>query len=155
MHRRSFNTLVVAAVTVAAVAPAKLALAQVRVVSVNPATALATVNGIRGQQRRAALVSNPTLISLAQEQASGMAQSEALSHSVVGGFGARMRGLFAPAAENIAMGATDLNGVFTQWVNSPPHYANILNQQVTAMGLAGAISGAGRYYWALILGRPR
>ena len=155
MHRRSFNTLVVAAVTLAAIAPAKLALAQVRVVNVNPQTALNTLNGIRAQQGRAALVSNPTLISLAQEQATGMAQREQLSHSVVGGFGQRMRGLFAPAAENITVGPTDINGAFTQWVNSPPHYANILNQQVTAMGLAGAISVAGRYYWALILGRPR
>lgn len=155
MHRRSFNELVAAAVALAAVAPAKLALAQVRVISINPQTALAIVNGIRAQQRREPLASNPTLISLAQAQANGMAQAETLSHSIVGGFGARLGGRFAPAAENIATGATELNGVFTQWVNSPAHYANILNRQVTAMGLAGAISAAGRYYWALILGRPR
>jgi uncharacterized protein YkwD len=38
---------------------------------------------------------------------------------------------------------------------SPPHYANIMNQQVTAMGMAVALSASGRNYFALILGRPR
>ena len=155
MHRRSFNQLLAVAAATAAIAPARLALAQVRVLNIDPAVAQATVNAIRAQQRRALIGTDPYLISLAQNQATGMAQAETLSHSIVGDFGARMGGRYAPAAENIAVGAADLTGLFAQWVASPPHYANILNQQVTVMGLAGAIANSGRNYYALILGRPR
>ncbi len=153
MHRRSFNKLLAVGVATAAIAPAKLALAQL--LNINPQVALGILNGIRAQQRRAPLVVDQTLMGLAQQQAIGMASRESLSHSVVGAFGARMGSRYGTAAENIALGTASLDAVFAQWVASPPHYANILNQQVTGMGIAVAVSATARNYWALILARPR
>jgi uncharacterized protein YkwD len=60
-------------------------------------------------------------------------------------------------AENIAAGQTTAEQVVQSWVRSPEHCANLMNPDVTEMGIAYAVnlkSEAG-IYWAQKLARPR
>ncbi len=57
---------------------------------------------------------------------------------------------WAWAAENIAYGYATESDVFTGWMNSPPHRANMLSAEPTEFGLARAPGN----YWVLELARP-
>lgn len=57
---------------------------------------------------------------------------------------------YAWAAENIAVGYTTEAAVFTAWMNSPGHRANMLSAEPTEFGLAWADGN----YWVLELARP-
>ena len=50
-------------------------------------------------------------------------------------------------AENVAMGQKTALAVFTAWMNSSSHRANIENARVTHSGLGFAKSSAGTIYW--------
>ncbi len=51
--------------------------------------------------------------------------------------------------ENIAAGYPDVQNTLTQWKNSAPHNANLLNSNYTVIGLAHAYNGSSTYhdYW--------
>jgi hypothetical protein len=57
------------------------------------------------------------------------------------------------AAENLAMGTKTFGETLATWKSSSGHNANLLNPNVTRMGLASA-SRDGTTYWALILAAP-
>ena len=59
------------------------------------------------------------------------------------------------AAENIAMGPVDAQGVIDGWLASPGHCANIMNPRSTQMGLAYAVTKDRQVYWAQELASPR
>lgn len=50
-------------------------------------------------------------------------------------------------AENVAMGQETAQAVFTAWMNSPSHRANIENSRVTHSGLGFTKSSDGTIYW--------
>lgn len=50
-------------------------------------------------------------------------------------------------AENVAMGQQTAQAVFTAWMNSSSHRANIENSRVTHSGLGLAKSSDGTIYW--------
>lgn len=50
-------------------------------------------------------------------------------------------------AENVAMGQKSAQAVFTSWMNSSSHRANIENPRVTHSGLGTAVSSNGTIYW--------
>lgn len=49
--------------------------------------------------------------------------------------------------ENVAMGQKTAQAVFTAWMNSPSHRANIENSRVTHSGLGLATDKSGAIYW--------
>ncbi|MEH6547683.1 MAG: CAP domain-containing protein, partial [Sneathiella sp.] len=93
------------------------------------------------------------LMETAQQHAEFMAKKQVLSHSgaklltlqpgtpnstQASDFADRIRAtgyLFSVAAENIALGAVDAAGLVRIWMDSPPHRDNILNVQITDLGI--------------------
>lgn len=53
--------------------------------------------------------------------------------------------------ENIAMGHRSPSAVFQGWVDSPGHYANIVNRDSNQMG--AALAKGRRPYWVVVFGR--
>ncbi len=58
-------------------------------------------------------------------------------------------------AENIAMGQPSPASVVAAWMQSSGHRANILNANLTELGVAAATDASGRPYYAQVFGRPR
>lgn len=50
-------------------------------------------------------------------------------------------------SENVAMGQKTAEAVFTAWMNSSSHRANIENGRLTHCGLGISQSSSGTYYW--------
>jgi hypothetical protein len=85
------------------------------------------------------------LASAAHQHALRMAQANQLSHQFPGEppmqDRARQAGArFSMIAENVAQGPTP-SGIHTQWMNSPPHRANILDPDLNAIGISVVQSG--------------
>jgi len=80
------------------------------------------------------------LASAARFHAQLMAQRNALSHQFPGELPLLQRASqygahFNVIAENVAEGPS-APGIHTQWMNSPPHRANLLDSQLSAVGIA-------------------
>src|SRR5262249_61483855 len=90
----------------------------------------------------------------ARQQATAMAERRSMDHNVYASFRSRMTPYGSPsAAENIAMGTKTFEETLAMWKASSGHNANLLNGNVTRIGLASA-SRDGTTYWALILAAP-
>jgi hypothetical protein len=86
-----------------------------------------------------------SLATSARRHAELMAQRKTLSHQFPGESALQDRAThsgarFSVIAENVAEGPTVL-GLHTQWMNSPPHRANILADDMNAVGIAIVQSG--------------
>jgi uncharacterized protein YkwD len=117
------------------------------------------ISGYRGNNGLGAVVIDPTLMRLASEQAHAMATRDKLDHSAWRPFQTRIQesGFSAGVAvENIGAGYHTLAEAFSGWRDSPPHRANMLNRDVTRMGIAAAYAPQSKYtvFWSLILARP-
>ena len=118
-------------------------------------SALDWVNGFRRIKRRAPLTWSPLLERVAQAHADDMAQNGFFSHDGSDGSDIATRldraGYgWCAAAENIAKGHGSVAEVLEGWRASPGHRRNMLNREVTEMGLA---RGEGNL-WVMVLGRP-
>jgi uncharacterized protein YkwD len=85
------------------------------------------------------------LASAAHQHALRMAKANTLSHQLPGEppmqDRARRAGAhFSMVAENVAQGP-NVPGLHTQWMNSPPHRANLLDPQLNAIGISVVQSG--------------
>ncbi len=85
------------------------------------------------------------LAAAARQHALRMVQQNMLSHQFPGELAlqdrARQAGArFSVIAENIAEGPS-VPGLHTQWMNSPPHRANLLDRELNAMGISVVQSG--------------
>ena len=92
-----------------------------------------------------ALQWDAALAAAARAHAQRMAQHNALSHQFPGEAPmqdrARQAGArFSLVAENVALGPTAA-GIHTQWMNSPPHRANLLDHELNSVGIAVVQSG--------------
>jgi len=61
---------------------------------------------------------------------------------------------YSTAAENIAAGQQTAQAVVSSWMNSPGHRANILNKNVTVIGVGLAKGGSYGYYWTQMFIKP-
>lgn len=97
---------------------------------------------------------------IAQDQANTMARADSLSHEVGGrNFMSRMKASgynAAKAVENVGAGYHTLAEAFSGWRDSPSHNKNMLEPNVTRMGIATANAPNSKYkvYWALVLAQP-
>jgi uncharacterized protein YkwD len=121
--------------------------------------AASMISGYRQNNGLTAVVLDPTLMRLADEQAHAMAARDKLDHDVKGEFGKRMKasGFDAKlAVENVSAGYHTLAEAFSGWRDSPPHRANMLKNGATAMGIAAVYTPNSKYkvFWTLILAAP-
>ncbi|MEM8658354.1 MAG: CAP domain-containing protein [Pseudomonadota bacterium] len=124
---------------------------------------LKTTNTIREAQRLPRLNAEARLAAAAQGHADTMARLGELSHSA-GGTNLAGRVLatgyvFSRLAENIAYrteAASDVataQAIMEQWMGSPGHQANILDNRLAQIGV-GVARGDGRVYAVQVFGTP-
>ena len=135
------------------------------------ARVLELTNQARAQERRCGtrsfdavppLTGSLLLVQAAQIHANDMAARDALTHlgrdgSSVGDRVKRVGYPWRAVAENLAEGQEDAAAVVRDWVASPEHCANLMNPNVTEMGVAFAISeqDMAHAYWAQVFATPR
>ena len=107
------------------------------------------VNADRTQQGLPALKWDASLAQAAQEHAQLMAEQGELSHQYPGeadleGRAAQAGAHFRSISENVAMAGSP-QALEKEWMNSPPHRANILNASMTSVGI-GIVRKGGNYY---------
>jgi len=117
------------------------------------------ISGYRTNNGLNPVTIDPELMKLASEQARAMAARDKLDHSVWRPFQERIQQSSfdaAVAVENISAGYRTLAEAFSGWRDSPPHRSNMLNPQVTKMGIAAAYAPQSKYkvFWSLILAKP-
>lgn len=118
------------------------------------------INAQRQANGLAALRAEARLGQAAQGHACDMAVRGYFGHQRAGGpdFSARVKATgyrFRTAAENIAkVGAPDVSRATTVWRDSAGHWRNILNPQVSEIGVGVATAG-GQVYWVMNVGKPR
>jgi hypothetical protein len=111
------------------------------------------VNADRAQQGLPALKWDPALAQAAQQHAQLMSEQGALSHQYPGEPDLEARAgqagaHFRTIAENVAL-APSPQALEKEWMNSPPHRANILNPSLTSLGV-GMVRKGGNYYASLV-----
>ncbi|EHR53771.1 uncharacterized protein with SCP/PR1 domains [Saccharomonospora marina XMU15] len=122
-----------------------------------PADAVAEVVALVNQERAragcAAVHVDSSLATAAQRHSDDMARRDYLSHTSPDGvrFDERIEeaGYSSPAAENIAMGLSSADAVMDAWMASDGHRGNILNCDITAIGVGLNASG---WYWTQTFG---
>jgi uncharacterized protein YkwD len=97
-------------------------------------------NAARSQQGLAPLQWDDSLAAAAKAHAALILQNAQLSHQYPGEAGLATRAgqagaHFQTIAENIALGPS-ADSIRKQWMNSPPHRANILDTNLTAVGFS-------------------
>jgi uncharacterized protein YkwD len=96
---------------------------------------------------------DPALTAAAQAHAQRMLDQNSISHQLPGEPDLRTRAAqagahFREVAENVAMG-NNAEGLQKEWMNSPPHRANILDPKLTNIGI-GVVEHAGYWYATVI-----
>ena len=109
---------------------------------------VALVNDARTSSGCTAVRVDPKLTTAASGHSTDMSEREYFSHTTPEGvtFDQRITdaGYPSPGAENIARGQRSATSVMDAWMKSPGHRANILNCQLTAIGVGLDTTG---YYW--------
>ena len=130
------------------------------------AEVLNLVNAQRQQNSCGPLAANAKLQNAAQKHAVDMAVQDYFEHTGKNGStpGDRITAegyAFSTWAENIAAGSSTPQAVMDSWMNSPGHRANILNCNLTEIGIGyyylandtGTVNW--NHYWVQVFGRPQ
>ncbi len=126
---------------------------------VDAGAAQSMISGYRANNGLSPVAIDPELMKLANQQAHEMASHDKLDHAVWRPFEERIRQSSfdaSVAVENIGAGYQTLAEAFSGWRDSPPHRANMLNPDVTKMGIAAVYAPESKYkvFWSLILAKP-
>ena len=132
---------------------ADMASAGARLDSVAAAT---MISQYRQNNGLGAVVVDPDLMKLAEQQSQVMASRNKLDHDVKAPLAQRLNAAGYPATaavENVSAGYHTLAEAFSGWRNSPPHRANMLKNGVTKLGIAASYAANTKYkvFWTLIL----
>jgi uncharacterized protein YkwD len=105
------------------------------------------------------LSADTTLTKVAQAHSVDMAKKNYFAHNSKDGRSPFQRMSdagydYAAAAENIAAGQRTPKEVVAGWMNSPGHKANILNCDLTEIGVGYATGGDYGVYWTQDFGKP-
>jgi Cysteine-rich secretory protein family len=103
-----------------------------------------------------AVVVDPELMKAAETQSRAMASRNKLDHDVKAPLPKRLQAAGYPATlavENVSAGYHTLAEAFSGWRDSPPHRANMLQNDVTKLGIAASYAPNTKYkvFWTLIL----
>jgi uncharacterized protein YkwD len=126
---------------------------------VDAKAAAAMISGFRRNNGLGPVVVDKELMRLAREHAREMAARNEMGHNVGRRFEDRIANSTVRAravAENVGAGYHTLAEAFSGWRDSPGHRANMLNPEVTRIGIAAAYAPGSKYkvFWALILASP-
>jgi uncharacterized protein YkwD len=126
---------------------------------VDAGAAASMISGYRKNNGLGAVTVDSRLMKMAAEHAQAMAARDRLDHDVGRSFRQRIAssGYDAGAAyENIGAGYHTLAEAFSGWRGSSGHRANMLQRNVTHIGIAAAYSPRSKYkvFWALVLASP-
>jgi uncharacterized protein YkwD len=121
--------------------------------------AASMISGYRRNHGLGPVTLDRELMRLAQAHAQAMAVRNELGHNVGSSFAERVRNSSVRAravVENVAAGYHTLAEAFSGWRDSPGHRANMLDPEVTRMGIAAVYAPGSKYkvFWALILASP-
>jgi uncharacterized protein YkwD len=112
------------------------------------------INAYRVQSGAPALTVSVTLTQASQWQSVDMATHNYLDHTDSSGrdFSTRLGFFGYPSdasamGENVAAGNETAQDTFTQWQNSPPHNANMLDASYLALGVGRAYASSSTYGW--------
>lgn len=128
--------------------------------SVDPQRAMALINAHRSARGRTALVLDAELNAIAATTAAELARRDRLKTEMhtASGLAARLGNRFRAerAAENLGAGYPTLAAAVDGWKASAPHNENLLNGELTHMGIGLALTDKGQFhsYWVLLLARP-
>jgi uncharacterized protein YkwD len=118
------------------------------------AEVVALTNRERAEAGCRALTVDDRLTAAAQRHSQDMAEQSFFSHTSPDGrdFVDRIRatGYPSPGAENVAYGQTTAREVVAEWMDSPGHRRNILDCELTEIGVGFDDRG---YYWTQNFGR--
>ncbi|KAJ9087152.1 hypothetical protein DSO57_1036068 [Entomophthora muscae] len=108
---------------------------------------LMQVNRVRAKTGARALRINDKLMTAAQRHSQDQANSRQMSHTGSDGSDIstrvnRVQYQYRAIAENVAYNQRSVSEVMTSWINSPGHYANLINPQYQDFG-----AGMSNYYW--------
>ncbi len=127
---------------------------------VDPAAAASLFNDYRRANGLGPLSVDPVLQRVALAHAREMAGRQKVGHDVGSGQldvrVGRAGYAYARVAENVAAGYHSLAEAFSGWRDSRDHNRNMLNPDVTQMGIAIAQAPGSKYkvYWAMVVARP-
>jgi uncharacterized protein YkwD len=124
--------------------------------TLDPAAAAIMISQYRQNNGLGAVVVDPDLIKLAEQQSQAMAARNKMDHDVKAPLEKRLGASGYPATlavENISAGYHTLAEAFSGWRDSPPHRANMLKNGVTKLGIAASYAPNTKYkvFWTLIL----
>lgn len=128
---------------------------------VNAVRAAGATCGARGRvEPSGALAWNERLRDMALMQAQFLADIDDLRHAGPNGQTITDRAAaagyrFARVAENLALGARDVEHVLRSWTASESHCVNLYDQRFTEVALVCTAGKGGRPLWVMVLGRPR
>lgn len=120
--------------------------------------ALSYMNAARQTAGLPAASVDPKLEQAALQQARYMAAVGRMTHDTGRGrdFVSRKQAndIEGTAAENVAVAysSPDVGHAMKMWLDSPPHRRNMLDARFSRFGVASALNGEGRRYWAMVLG---
>ena len=139
---RCLTTLAAVVLLVSAVTPALHAHPQASTADI---TLLNAANHDRAAAGLPPLKWDDALAAAAHQHALLMAKANTLSHQLPGeppmqDRARRAGARFSLIAENVAEGPS-IPGLHTQWMNSPPHRANLLDPQLNSVGISVVQSG--------------
>lgn len=122
----------------------------------DPAAAASMISLYRKNNGLGAVVVDPDLMRLAEDQSMSMAKKNKLDHDVKAPLAKRLNSSGYPATlavENVSAGYHTLAEAFSGWRDSPPHRANMLKSGVTKIGIAASYAPNTKYkvFWTLIL----
>ncbi|MGY1763135.1 CAP domain-containing protein [Geodermatophilus sp. SYSU D00779] len=135
--------------------PAPVARAAVPADPTAEAAVLALVNEARVDAGCGALTADPALAAVARAHSADMRDRDYFSHTSPEGLSpfdrAEQAGVDYSRAENIAFGQADAAAVMEAWLESPGHRANILDCELTKLGV-GVAEGPGGPWWTQLFG---
>ena len=103
----------------------------------------ARINSLRASRGLGALSVDAQLTGVARQWAATMARAGAISHNP--SLASQVSQSWVDLGENVGTGA-DADSLFSAFVNSPPHYANLVNPVYTKVGVGVALTSAGTIY---------
>lgn len=119
------------------------------------------VNEERANQGLAPLSTNAVLADMATSYACEMIEGDFFDHtspvtgSTVGSRALQAGYYFKKVGENLAGGQTTPEQVMSEWMASPGHKQNILDQDFVEMGTVVRTGGSYGWYWVQEFGLPR
>jgi uncharacterized protein YkwD len=122
----------------------------------DPEAAASMISLYRQNNGVGAVVTDPELMKVAEQQSLVMASHNKLDHDVKAPLAQRLNGSgysATLAVENVSAGYHTLAEAFSGWRDSPPHRANMLKNGVTKLGIAASYAPNTKYkvFWTLIL----